>query len=126
MGAEIAEPAVEHRQLQRVDHAAHGVDDAAGQQPAEGAARQGVDEAFEGDHADPAHGDVDHGGKPFGAGNPYGVDDHAHDGDGPHQAKEQPAGFVAQHQQADGGVGSGDEDEDHHVIHLAQNLIYLR
>ena len=66
MGAEVTVFLVEDRQLQGVDHAAHGVDDATRQKPSEGLARKGRDDLSKGEHADPAHGNVDQGRKPLG------------------------------------------------------------
>ncbi len=58
MGAEVAVFLVEDRQLHGVDHAANGVDDTAGQEPSKGLARKRCDNLSKGQHADPAHGNV--------------------------------------------------------------------
>ena len=60
MGTEGRKPAVEAAQLQGVDHAAGGVEQSPGQQPAEGTGRQRPQELGKGQQTDPAHGDVDH------------------------------------------------------------------
>ena len=126
MGAEVTVFLVEDRQLQGVDHAAHGVDDATRQKPSEGLARKGRDDLSKGEHADPAHGNVDQGRKPLGAGNPQRVDEDAHGGNAPYQCQKEPAGAVAQNQHADRRVGPGDQDKDHHMICLAQHTVDLR
>lgn len=124
--AEILVFGVEERQLQGVDDAAHGVDDAARQEPGKAGSGQGADDLGERQEAYPAHGDVNQGREPLGAGDPAGVDDDTHDGDSPDQTQQDPAGLVAQHNHAHRSVGAGDENEDHHVVQFAQKLVDFR
>lgn len=57
--SEISVPGIEDRQLERVDHTAHRINDTSGQQPSEGRGRQSADDLSERQDAYPAHGDVD-------------------------------------------------------------------
>ena len=79
---------VENGELQCVDHTADGVDNTTGQKPAEGCRRKSRDDLFHGEDAHPAHGDVDHGRKPFGTGHPEGFDQDSHRSDGPYQSQQ--------------------------------------
>ena len=56
---------IEDRQLQCVDDTSDGIDDAAGQEPAEPCAGQVVEDRNEGQNTEPSHSDVDYGGEPF-------------------------------------------------------------
>jgi len=123
VGAEIFVFRVEDRQLQRVDHAADGVDDTAGQQPCKGGRRESRNDLADRHDAHPAHRDVDHGGEPLRAVDPEGVDDDAHDGDAPYQGQHPVAGLISEDDQAHRRVGSGDQDEDHHVVDLPENFV---
>ena len=60
MGAESFVPAVENGQLQSIDNASNGVDDASGQEPSEGSSGQGIENLGERQNAHPAHGDIQH------------------------------------------------------------------
>ena len=80
MGAKILMSGVKQRQLQRVDNTAHRVNDAARQQPAKSRRRQGIQNLRKRQYAYPAHGDIQHRGKPFRAGNPEKLQDNARDG----------------------------------------------
>ena len=71
---EIAVLLVKDRQLHGIDYAAGGINDTAGQKPAKGLPRKCRDDLSKGKYADLAHGNVDHGGKPFGACDPQSVD----------------------------------------------------
>ena len=124
--SEIPVPVVKQGELHGIDDSPQGVDDAAGQKPEKSRLRQGLDDLGDGQNAHPAHGDVYEGGEPLGAGDPAGVDQDAHCGDSPHQGQQGPAGPVAQDDHADRGVGSGNEDEDHHVIDFPQQPVDLR
>ena len=86
MGTEILVSGIKDWKLQGVDHAAHGVDDATRQKPSEGLARKGRDDLSKGEHADPAHGNVDQGRKPLGAGDPESIDDDPNKGNAPYKA----------------------------------------
>ena len=85
MGAKRFMSGIEQRQLQRIDNPANGVDDSACQKPAESGTAQVIEKLGKGKNADPAHADIKNGGKPFGAGDPAGLDDHAGDGNHPDQ-----------------------------------------
>lgn len=66
---------IEDRQLQGIDDTAHGVDDAAGQQPEKSGRGQSFQQRPEYQDTYPAHGNVDHRGKPLGTGDPAGFYD---------------------------------------------------
>ena len=85
MAAEIFVELVKQRQLQSVDNATDGVNDATGKEPAKGCDRQGFHKGLEHQHAEPAHGNVKNGGKPLRAVNPETFDDHANDCHTPNQ-----------------------------------------
>ena len=121
MGAELPVPGIEQGELQGVDDPAHGIDDATCQQPQEGRRGQGVEEPAEHQHADPAHGDVDRRGEPFGTGDPEGLDQHPRQGDAPDQSQQGISQLPAQHDQADRRIGSGNQHEDHHMVQLAED-----
>lgn len=126
MASEIFVLIVKDWKLQSIDHAANGVDDTAGQEPSKGLARKRCDNLSKGQHADPAHGNVNQGRKPFGAGDPQRVYENACSGNAPYQRQKEPAGAVAQNQHTDRSVGPGNQNENHHVVHLAQHAVYLR
>lgn len=94
MGTEILVSGIKDWKLQGVDHAACRVDDTTSQKPAKSRSRESVDNLTKSQDADPAHGNVDHGREPFGAGDPEGFDQDSGDRDAPHKAKQHPAGVV--------------------------------
>lgn len=61
VGSEVLMPGVEDRQLQGIDHAAQGIDDAAGQKPQETGSGQGAEDLGKCQDAYPAHGNIDQG-----------------------------------------------------------------
>lgn len=85
---EMFESGVEQWKLQCVNDTADGVNDSAGQKPVECGRSQGRDNGFERREANPAHGDVDQGRKPFWAIDPNGVDDDTNDCDEPDEGQE--------------------------------------
>ena len=125
VGAEELMFRIEDRQLQGIDDTAHGVDDAAGQQPEKSGRGQSFQQRPEYQDTYPAHGNVDHRGKPLGTADPEGVNEDSGCRDGPHQGQQKKTGPVPQHNQADGSVGSGNQNENHHVVKLAQKPVYL-
>lgn len=122
MGAEILMSGVEDGKLQRIDHTPRGIDEAAGQQPEKSSCRQGAQQLAEHQDAHPAHGNINHRGKPFGTGDPEGFDQHASDGDAPHQGKQGVARCASQHDQAYRRVGSGNQHKYHHMVNFAEEL----
>lgn len=108
MGAEIFVVGVEEGELQCVDHTAHSVDDASCQQPQEGGGGQSVKQLAEHQDADPAHGDIDQGGKPFGTSDPESLDQHTNNSDAPDQGQHGIAQRTAQNDQAYRRIGTGD------------------
>ncbi len=121
MGAEFLVPGIKKGELQGIDDASNGINDASGQQPQECSRGKSVQKLPEHQDAYPAHGDIDDGGKPFGTGDPAGLDDHAGQSDAPDQSQQSVAQVASQHNQAHRGVGACDQHEDHHMIHLAEN-----
>ena len=85
VGAEELMLRIEDRQLQGIDDTACGIDDATGQKPEECGRGQGLQQRPEDQDTYPAHGNVDHRGKPLRTGDPAGFHDHAHSGNAPHQ-----------------------------------------
>lgn len=123
MTAEAWMAVIEDGQLQGIDDAADGVDDAAGQQPAELCGAQVVPQLREGQDADPAHADIQHGGYPFWAVDPEQLEDHAGGGDAPDQREQHFADALPQREHAHRRIAAGDQHEDHHVVDLlAQRL----
>ena len=123
VGAEIFMLRVEDRQVQRVDHTADGIDDAAGEKPCESGRCESGNDLADRHDAYPAHRDVDHGGEPLRAVDPEGIDDDAYDGDAPDKGQHPVAGLISEDDQAHRCVGSGDQDEDHHVVDFPKDLI---
>ena len=88
MTAEVLVSAVEQRKLQRVDHAADGVDDPACKQPSESGRGEIAEQLGECQHTGPSHADVKHGRYPFRAEDPEGLDQDTGDGDAPHDGEQ--------------------------------------
>ena len=91
-----------------------------GQKPEEGGPGKRIPQLAEHCQANPAHGDVDYGGKPFGAGNPYRFNSHSEDGNAPDNGQKRISQLAAKDHQAYGGIGSCYQDENHHMINLAE------
>ena len=126
MGAKVFMPGVEDGQLQCVDNAAYGIDDASGQHPHKPGFGHGAEDLCNGKHAHPAHGNVYEGRKPLGTGDPQRVYKDPGSGDSPDQGQERPAGLVTQDDHTNRGISSGNEDKDHHMVNLPQHLVDLR
>lgn len=109
---------IEDRKLQRIDHTADGIDDAAGKEPSEACTGQIVEDRNKSKYTQPAHSNVDHRGKPFWAVDPAALEDHSDDGNGPYESTEDIAGASVENDQAYRSVAAGDHHEDHHVIHF--------
>lgn len=127
MGAKMPMFRIEDLQFESIDDTAYGVDDTACQKPQECTEGQSAPQSAEYAEAYPSHGDIDEGRKPLRAGDPADIDDHADESDSPYDGKQCVAKFVAQNDEADRCVGTGDQDKDHHVIQLAkylQNIIF--
>ena len=77
VGAEIFVDRIKKWELQRVDHAAHGVDDAACKEPEKRGERQRRVQGLDREDHDPSHADVENGGDPFRAGHPEKLKEHA-------------------------------------------------
>ena len=114
---------IEKWQLQRIDDSANGIDNAARQKPSEGGGGECVYNLGKCQDAHPAHTDIEYGGKPFRAGNPESFDNDAGKGDGPYERTQKISRPVIQDDQADGGVCACDQDENHHMVELAQNPV---
>ena len=110
------------RPLDGVEHAAHGVENAAAQHPEKAGRREQAQQGDEGHHSQPAHEDIDAGGEPAGGGDPGQGEHQPGQGQGPDDTEQGPApGTVgAEHHQADRGIGTGDEEVDRGVVVLAQ------
>lgn len=125
VGAEIFMLRIEDRKLQRIDHTADGIDDAAGKEPSEACTGQIVEDRNKSKYTQPAHSNVDHRGKPFWAVDPAALEDHADDGDGPYQGTEDITGTAVEDDQAYRCIAACDHHEDHHVIHFFQAAVHL-
>lgn len=125
VGAEILMLRIEDRKLQRIDHTADGIDDAAGKEPAEACTGQIVEDRNKSKYTQPAHSNVDHRGKPFWAVDPAALEDHSDDGNGPYEGTEDIAGASVENDQAYRSVAAGDHHKDHHVIHFFQTAVHL-
>ena len=121
MGAEAPVPGIEKWELQGINHASCSVNNAPGQKPEKGGHAEGIQQFSKHKHTDPSHCDVDQGGKPFGTGDPTGLDDHAAQSNAPDQGKQGVAKPASQHDETDRGVGAGNQYKDHHVIQLAED-----
>lgn len=126
MAPEVFVLIVKERQLQRIDHAAHSVDDAAGQEPAERCGGHVVEYLRESQYAGPAHPDIKYRGYPFRAVDPECLDQDACDRDRPHNGQEDDPSLSFQDDEADRGIAAGDEHGDHHVVDLFQDCVYFR
>ena len=116
-------PRIKERELQCVYDPADGIYDASGQKPAECSGRHGGDDLADRSDAYPAHCDINAGGKPLRAVYPQSIDQDAGRCDPPHKGEEPVAGGIAQNDQADRGVGTRDQDKDHHMIDLPQDPV---
>lgn len=96
---------------------------AAGEKPCESGRCESGNDLADRHDAYPAHRDVDHGGEPLRAVDPEGIDDDAYDGDAPDKGQHPVAGLISEDDQAHRRVGSGDQDEDHHVVDFPKDLI---
>ena len=87
MRAEFSVFGVEQRKLQSIDDSSYGVDNAPCQEPQKCRRGECVEQSAEHQHTDPAHGDIDNRGKPFGTGNPEGLDQHSCQSNTPHKGQ---------------------------------------
>jgi len=122
---EMFESGVEQWKLQCVYNAADGVNDSAGEEPVECTRCQRSDNGLDRREANPAHGDVDHGGEPLGTVDPKCIDDDSDDRDGPNEGQKAVSDRIAENDQADRSVGTGDQYEDHHVVDLFEHFVDL-
>ena len=125
VGAEILMLRIEDRKLQRIDHTADGIDDAAGKEPSEACTGQIVEDRNKSKYTQPAHSNIDYGGKPFRAVDPAAFEDHADDGNSPYQCTEDVTGAAVKDDQAYRCIAACDHHEDHHVIHFFQAAVHL-
>ncbi len=125
VGTEVFVAAIKYRKLQGINHAADGIDDTSGQQPVEGFSRQGTEYLRKGQQTYPAHADVQDGRHPFWAGDPEGFEYDSQQSDAPDQRQHTVAQGSADGDKAYRGVGSGNEDEDHHMVHFFQTFVYF-
>ena len=121
VGAEELMFRIEDRQLEGIDDTAHGVDDAAGQQPEKCGRGQGFQQRPEYQDTYPAHGNVDHRGKPLRTGDPTGFHDHAHSSNAPDKSQQRISQLTAQYNEAHRCVRTGNQYKDHHMIQLPED-----
>lgn len=125
MRAEELMSCIEDRKLQRVDDSSDGIDNSARHQPCKG---RGWKRFYQRNHhkdTEPAHGDIDEGGKPFGAGNPEHFNQDADSGCSPYKRQKGISDRIPQCDDADGRIAACNQNKNHHMIHLPQNLIGL-
>lgn len=125
MRTEVLMFRIEDWEFQCIDHTADGINNTAGQEPAETCTGKVVEDRDKSQDTQPAHSNVDHRGKPFRAVNPAAFEDHADDGNGPYKGAEDITGAAVENDQAYRGIAAGDHHEDHHVIHFFQTAVYL-
>ncbi len=125
MGAKIFESGIKNRQLQGVNNPSCSVDDASGQKPDKGAFWKRSSDFPKGQDTDPSHGDINKRRDPFRTGDPERIDDHSGNGDSPYKSQQRPAGFVTQNKNAHRCIGSGNQNENHHMVNFSENLVYL-
>jgi len=125
MGTKVFMFRIEDRKLQCVDHTADSVNNTACQKPSEPGPWQIVEDRHESQDAQPAHSNIDYGGKPFRAVDPAAFEDHADDGNGPYQCTEDVTGAAVEDDQAYRCIAACDHHEDHHVIHFFQAAVHL-
>ena len=131
----MAQAAHQHKDMPdgvKVPHLFDGVKDdadrienAAGDQQPQAEGVHFFEQRTDGDHNDPAHGDVaDHGGlaELFKI---DGVEHDTHHGSAPNHAEQRPAERTAQNGEGDRRVGAGDQKEDGVVIHHAKKPLCL-
>src|SRR5699024_6823417 len=104
---EVFVPAVKDRKLQRIDDAAHSVNDSACQQPSECCGGHIVQDLGEGQYAGPAHSDIEYGGDPLRTVNPERLDQNPCDGDRPYNRAHDSSRLSLQHMHAYRTVPSG-------------------
>ena len=121
MGAEKGMSVVKQGKFQRIDNPSHRINNSPGQEPQESAFGQRIPQLAEYKHTDPSHGNVNHGRKPFGTGDPAGIDEHTDDGDAPHKSQERISLAAAQHDETYRRVGTGDQNKDHHMVYFPEN-----
>ena len=122
MRAEIFMERVENRELERINDAADCVDDTACKQPSECRVRKRVPKRSEYQEANPAHCDVDCGRKPFRTGNPTHIDTHSGKGDTPYEGEQGVSHASAEYDKAHGGVRSGNQYKNHHMVYFTENI----
>ena len=122
---EVFMAVIEVWELQCIDDAADRVDDTACQKPSETCPRQIVEDRHESQDTQPAHSNIDYGGKPFRAVDPAAFEDHADDGNSPYQCTEDVTGAAVKDDQAYRCIAACDHHEDHHVIHFFQAAVHL-
>lgn len=94
VGAEEAVLLVKEWKLHGIDNATGGIDDATGKQPPKCLPWECSDDLSESEHADPAHGNVNKGRKPFRTVDPECIHENAKNRDPPYQGQQDPAGAV--------------------------------
>lgn len=114
---------IKDRQLQTVKDAADGVDDTAGQKPAESSRGQICKERPEYEDAGPAHGNVYDGADPFGTADDKDLQDDPCYGCGPDEDQKGNPFCPVQNKQAYRRVGACDQDEDHGVVHSSESQV---
>ena len=108
--------------LQRIGHAADGIEHAAGQQPGQPCPAHGLVEGINCHNGHPAHGDIDGGGELAGHVDPaHGEDDTGQSQD-PDNREQGPAPGThgAEHTEADGRIAARNQKIDGGVVELAQ------
>lgn len=125
MGTKVFMFRIEDRKLQCVDHTADSVNNTACQKPSETCPRQIVEDRYKSQDTQPAHSNIDYGGKPFRAVDPAAFEDHADDGNSPYQCTEDVTGAAVKDDQAYRCIAACDHHEDHHVIHFFRRRFTL-
>lgn len=125
VGAKVLVVGIEKRKLQSIDDAADGVDDTARQKPSKSRSGERVEDGNKGQNTQPSHSDIEHGGYPFGTGDPKCLQKDSADGNCPHGGTQGVAKSASQNDETDGCVAASDHNGYHHMVHFAQPPIHF-
>lgn len=85
VGTKEAVSCIEERKFQCVDNSPNGIDNSSCNKPEESCSWKRCDQRRHGQDAEPSHGDIDHGRKPLGTGDPECLDQDTCGGSSPYQ-----------------------------------------
>src|SRR5919112_1179372 len=106
--------------LEAVDHGPHTVYEAAAEDPGHPSRWYRPEDGRGGDHGEPAHRQVEAHREPARGVHPENLEHDATQSKRPYEAEQPGAPAALEREDADGGVGPRNEDEDRHVVQLPQ------